>query len=662
MYRYRSSFSEAPRIVGASAAALGAALLGACAPMAPTPAPAPAPWQDAEPDPRLPPIPARDGELALEVVYPPEGAGVTASDSNFIFGSVGTGRASLTINGAGVEVAPNGGWLAFLPVPADGVYRLVAVREGQTVRTTRTVEVPAGAGPALPAGAHIAQGSASPTGSYTGVAGEVVEISFRGTPGGRGFLVLPDGGRVSLAEQAAVDVTSGFMVDRTERRASLSEYAGSLRLEEGFTSPDTAVAAPTLRPGTLHQTGARDTVSGARVELVVGADTARAPLPLSLFVLEPGQPRIGVAASERVDDTVIGRKLPSAGNPYQWFFPNGTRFEVSGETDWFYRVRLSDDLSAWVLKHEVELLPAGTPAGRIDVRSIVLEAEPEYTELRLTTTERAPFRVELTPDGVRVDLYNTVGRANLTRYGPDDGFIERVTWDQVGDDLFRVILELDRPLWGHTAFFDQNGYLRVRLRRPPGIDPGAPLRGLTVAVDAGHGGEETGAAGPTGLLEKDANRWIADRLIPMLEQAGARVVEIRPGDETVPLIERPLKATESGAHLFVSVHNNAFPDGVNPWRENGTSVLYNRPYSLGLARHLQREIVAGFGLRNLGVFRGDYALPRTSWMPSVITESFFMMIPEQEAALRDPGVQERLARAHLRGIESFLRASAGVDQ
>jgi len=65
--------------------------------------------------PPLPQIPLVDGPLAPKLVYPEPNQQITVRDSNFIFGSVGSGRAQLTINGAPVKVAPNGTFLAFLP-------------------------------------------------------------------------------------------------------------------------------------------------------------------------------------------------------------------------------------------------------------------------------------------------------------------------------------------------------------------------------------------------------------------------------------------------------------------------------------------------------------------------------------------------------------------
>ncbi|HEX6040517.1 N-acetylmuramoyl-L-alanine amidase [Longimicrobium sp.] len=217
-------------------------------------------------------------------------------------------------------------------------------------------------------------------------------------------------------------------------------------------------------------------------------------------------------------------------------------------------------------------------------------------------------------------------------------------------------MELGEPAWGWRAFWDANGRLVVRVRRPPRIDPARPLAGMRIAVDAGH--PPGGAIGPTGYTEAEANLAISKHLVRMLREGGAEVLETRPDTAAVELGVRPVRAAEWDAHLLVSVHNNAFPDEVNPFENNGTSVFYNQPQSLGLARHVHRELIREIGLRDLGIARADLALVRPTWMPSILSETMFLMIPQQEAALRDPAVQARIARAHVRAIEAFLRERA----
>src|SRR5690606_22061215 len=114
--------------------------------------------------------------------------------------------------------------------------------------------------------------------------------------------------------------------------------------------------------------------------------------------------------------------------------------------------------------------------------------------------------------------------------------------------------------------------------------------------------------GPTDLREADANLYIALHLRDLLQQAGARVMMTRTTDMTVPLNDRPRMAADSNAHVLLSVHNNAFPDGVNPWTNNGTSTYYFHPHSRELAKLIQKELLDALGLRDIGYGRADLAL------------------------------------------------------
>ena len=81
-------------------------------------------------------------------------------------------------------------------------------------------------------------------------------------------------------------------------------------------------------------------------------------------------------------------------------------------------------------------------------------------------------------------------------------------------------------------------------------------------------------------------------------------------------------------------------------------------HAADLARRLQLELVSDLGTRDLGISRADLALVRPSWMPAVLSETLFMMIPEHEAALRDPSVRRRIAAAHVRALDAFLAGRA----
>jgi N-acetylmuramoyl-L-alanine amidase len=405
----------------------------------------------------------------------------------------------------------------------------------------------------------------------------------------------------------------------------------------------------------------RETGGFAAIQLIVHGDTVRIPIPLNLAVLDPLVPRVGEAwpagdAPPPRDWTIRGR--PGTSGPYHYFWPAGTRLPIDGERNGLLRVRLSRTLAAWVPAADVRLMPEGSPLPRGNVGGARFAPRAESVDLRVATPERMPFHIDESEDALSLTVYGATSTLNFFQYGGLDSLIARAEWEQVAEHVLRFNVRLTEPVWGYEAHYDAAGGLQLRIRRPPAIDPDRPLAGKVIAVDAGHGGADSTTVGPTRLTEATANLAVALRLTSQLEAAGARVVMIRPGPEFVPLGDRPQMARDSNAHALVSVHNNAFPDGVNPFENNGTSVYYFHPHSADMARLFQRELLAELGLRDIGYGRADLALVRATWMPAVLTETMFMMMPLQEAALRDPAVQERIAGAHVRALEAFFRQRA----
>ncbi len=165
-------------------------------------------------------------------------------------------------------------------------------------------------------------------------------------------------------------------------------------------------------------------------------------------------------------------------------------------------------------------------------------------------------------------LYGTVGDVNWIRYGATDSLVTRVAWEQASVGEVTLTFHLSSPVWGYRARWD-GGDLLLDLRRPPPLDESHPLRGRLIAVDAGH--PPAGATGPTGLREAEANLGVALELQKLLEAQGARVLMTRTADTPLDLQTARPFAEAGGAELLISIHNNALPDGVNPFTNNGTS-------------------------------------------------------------------------------------------
>jgi N-acetylmuramoyl-L-alanine amidase len=681
--------------------------MSACTTTPDTPVPAPGPRP---PAPELAPIPAVRGELELRVTYPADSAFVGTRDRNFIFGSTGNGEARLWIDGREVDVRPNGAFLAFLPVPADSVYRLRATLGDRSA----TLEVPISLPAPVPDpgdSALIVPGSVAPAGAWVALPGERVPASFTGSAGGRAWVAFADGTTAPLVETRAgaggatdfdvgadSDATGDVAGDTADR--PLATYRGFFTARRVL-SADTTTAWPALT-GEARPSLPRDTVferreeaagapvgeprrealpvedatdpapralegvpgAGAAVVLAVRGDTVVRPLPLNLLLADPDRPRVGVGRDpdppeRNGDDHVIARPGPGGG-PYHYVWRNGVELELTGERNGAYRVRLTDDLSAWTPAADVRLRPAGAPLPVSRVATVRLDPQPGWVDVRVNVGGRLPYAVTESERSFSLHVFGATSRASFLQHGRVDPYIDRAEWSQPADRRFRLDIHLTRPAWGYETFW-RGDDLVLRLNRPPAIDPAAPLRGLTIGIDPGHGGAHDGAVGPTGLREAEANLAIALPLRDRLEAEGATVVMTRTDDATVSLVERTTLARERDVDLLVSVHNNAFPDGIDPWQNNGTSVYYTHARAAGLAWSVHRALLGELGLRDIGVGRADLHLPRFTWAPSILTETAFMMVPVQEAFLNGEEGPRRIAEAHVRGIVDWLRA-VGVDE
>jgi N-acetylmuramoyl-L-alanine amidase len=394
----------------------------------------------------------------------------------------------------------------------------------------------------------------------------------------------------------------------------------------------------------------------AVIEARLGTDTVRARWPLQVALIDT-LPLVAefdddTTGTGRTDSLTPGRAAP--GGAYQWFFPTGTRAAVTARVNDDLRIRLSPDAEAWVPAAEARPLARGLPAPRAVVGSLTLNSLADRVALRIPLSQRVPFQILEDERSLTVRFYSAVGDVDWIRYG-GDSLVRRLSWNQSGRDELTFSVDLSEPVWGYRTRWSRND-LVLEIRRPPQLSATNPLRGRLIAIDPGH--PPMGATGPTGLREADANLAVALRLRRMLQAAGARVVMTRTADTAVDLWSRLATADTSGAELLVSIHNNALPDGINPFTNNGTSVFYNQPRSLPLAAEIQRALVRRLKLPDLGIGRADLALVRPTWMPAALCEGMFLILPDQEARLRSRQGQGLYAGGVLEGIRGFLRARA----
>lgn len=604
------------------------------------------------------------GPLTVSVVYPalePDSTGqlvarIASRDSAFVFGSVSRPDADVRVNGVAARVAPTGGWIAWVGLPDDTVaaFDVQARADSEATHLAFAARLPSRFVPPATE-PWVDSTSLAPTGSLWVRPDEGVRVRVRASPGAGVRLVLPDSSAVPLvpAELAGVPAAGALAFDvvaRPPRPAATMVYEGWV------------VGAAGADPGPLFEPAEADSgVPGLVLEVALGADTLRIPWPLRVGITDPHQPLTAVL-DDRTDDAaadsdgiVTGRPAPVG--TYHWFFPNGTRVVVDGRRNGRVRVRLSRRSVAWVDADAVRPLPPGTPPLVGTVDALRLFPDTGWVSLRVPLPGRVPFRVDEEPRRLVLTVYGVAANPNWIQYGPEDPLIRAIGFAAAAEDEAQVVLDLGEDVWGYrTRWVGRD--LMLDVRRPPRLDPRRPLAGLHVALDAGH--PPGGATGPTGAREADVALAITREAAALFAAAGARVTMIR--DDTLPvdLGARPVAAERSGADLLVSIHANALPDGVNPFPNSGTSVYYFHRRAMPFARAVNRALVERFGARDLGIGRGDLALVRPTWMPAILTEGLFMMLPDHEAVLTSRDGQRRYAEGVVAGTRAYLSARMGA--
>ena len=446
---------------------------------------------------KLPPIPRVTGPIRLNVVYPARTDVVDAGANSFLLGSTGTGDARLTINGDTVHVWPNGAFVAWLPFPNDSVidFQLVAFRPGGE-RDSLVYRVRRAVRAAPPTTAlWIDTLSMRPKGRVWWPENEYLPLSVRAAEGSEVRLIFPDGTWAPLVASVGYDeVPWGIRAfDRDtanlDRPVRADRYVGLIRGRALGADPGPLLGAEPRTGGCAmcrRSRAADSDTTMAVLEAIKGTDTVRTRWPLQVALLDTLPTVVELDDdTARVGDTdrlTVGRATPGA--TYNWFFPSGTRANVSGRLNGDLRLQLSATSVAWVTVADAHPLPLFTPALSATVGSVVLSSQPQSATLRIPLNARVPFQVTEQESSITVRLYGAAGNVDWMRYGGADTLVERMTWAQPTADEVTLTLDLTKPVWGYRTRWDRSDLL-LEIRRPPAIDKLHPLKGLRIVVDPG---------------------------------------------------------------------------------------------------------------------------------------------------------------------------------
>lgn len=563
---------------------------------------------------------ARVSAGEIHFVYPAEGAQLPAVSKTFVFGNISPATAPFTINGEKIAVHSNGGFIAYLPVSAGDFSFKGQLQDGTTAQ--RGLKVRPSPDAKFPAG-RLRLEITNYTADCEVLPGDYLRLAAEGTPGREAVFSM---GRFK----------DGPLI---ESPAGSGRYYGSYRVGAADIGEE-FVPAARFKAG-LFARGASARAKG-RVKIL-------------------GKPVV----VETSTDLVALRNAPDGG--YIMFLPRGVKLVSSGRYNGLRRVSLSSDGEAWVDDSKVQV-SQGPPypfSPMTETGPIRLKKTDSGSSASIPLYDKVPYAAQELENGLRLTLYYASLHTNWVVYDSSDTLVKNVVFRQAAANTVEIDFETaPGALWGYNISYSTSAKgLQVDLRsRPkPSLAWPRPLSGVTVVLDPGHSPKNTspydGAIGPMATLEYQVNLAIARKLNEKLSALGAAVKLTRNGDETVPLADRPKIAQDLGGDLFISVHSNAVGDGEDPFSQpRGFSVYHYQRHSRELAAAVHRAYLKNIPLPDEGLRYGDYLVARMTWMPAILVENAYLILPRQEELLNSPAFQGKLAASMAEGVLEFFHA------
>jgi len=353
-----------------------------------------------------------------------------------------------------------------------------------------------------------------------------------------------------------------------------------------------------------------------------------------------------------------------------------------------------------------------TSSASVSVKNLRVWNAPDHTRVVLDLSSGIDHRISTfsNPDRIAIDIKNVRLSKGIPHEIKNNPYIKRFRYGKYSKNITRVVLDLKKPVrvksftlkpnnvYGYRLvvdLFDKNKTAARKVIRPPAKRTGI----VTIAIDAGHGGEDFGASGKKKTREKKIVLSIAKELKKLVDKDPAlRSYMTRRGDYYVSLRKRTKQARRANADLFISIHADAFRrssargaavytlsnSGASSetarWLANkenaadlvgGASISDREDVVAGVLLDMQMdktlEFSLGFGgqvlkemrkiarLHSKTVQQAGFVVLKSPDIPSVLIETGFISNPYEERKLNSSKYQKQVARAIYKGIKQFIR-------
>lgn len=218
------------------------------------------------------------------------------------------------------------------------------------------------------------------------------------------------------------------------------------------------------------------------------------------------------------------------------------------------------------------------------------------------------------------------------------------------DDWYKIELKDKSIAYVASWVVASNELVQTSTKEPSEPRKKGTLQGLTLIVDAGHGGNDRGTTGALGTDEKDITLLTAELLSSKLQAAGANIIMTRESDVYVDLRKRVSIGHQSTADAFISLHYDAVENGS----VRGFTTYYMYDYQKELASYVHKELGDMVSLKDRGTQPGNYLILRENKQKAILIELGYLSNPTEERQVTTAQFREQATRGIYNGIINYF--------
>ncbi|NLE24427.1 MAG: family 10 glycosylhydrolase [Clostridiaceae bacterium] len=550
----------------------------------------------------------RDGKtpkVGVKISRP--GSNITTSMSSFYLNGESDPSQPLYLNGKIVENRSPKGYFGVLVPLSVGKNTFAFTQSGSSDTCTITRKAAASGSEKMSA-VEIPSSSAFPQSQEFRMPGEKITLTCQ-APAGSTVTVKLNGKTYTMKQTSGPTNPSGLYKATYSVEYTMPSYTGTPR--------NINLGAP------LYTVNYKGTIR---------TRTA----PANVGVIMKGSPYF----AEAINDVVDTYNAPVSGNGAAYEIYKGMVDYVTGMTGSYARLSSGQ----WVFKDRVRIYSQAYSSTPI-VRKATYKAGQDNDVFELTMTSLAAAVVSY--DGQNVVLNVSAPSSAAMPILPNNSLISTIKHSTSIYKTEYVLTRKDNAtIEGYYVEKTDTGIKLVLKRKPEAQSLTEPLKGITIMLDAGHGGTDPGAIGPLGTRysEKDINLALSFKLKRELESQGANVLMTRTDNSTISLADRLTMSRNARPDMFISLHANSMPDDVDISKIRGFSVFYREVLSKPSAQLVYDAVISQHGKNKHGVNKKNFYVTRNTWAPSFLLESDFVPNPVEFEWLTNDVEQDKLAK------------------